>query len=424
MPSSWRLAHRILRSPQRLNALHYEALTRMVAASRAPTSVCASEGPSISTFDARLVECVRSGDDGALNAVAQLMRLLGATPSGETYGALILARLERGELTRAMRVWSAALTAGLPPEPAVVDQLVLALIHDGLSGSALELLTDLRVRHGRQLPPGSATNGVARRLIEGAAHAYEMPLEVLSVHKELRHHVDRVHDELVEACALARNVPAATALLRQLDADGVRLGDAALDSLLSALLDASNLPEAIRIFETHSEPRAWRFGGETDYETGDDTPGGAGTAQPTTAHLELSDLGPGTARLQLIHTLQRLAVEAVTYPSSRPFPSEMRVVVRRSHAEQLISTAASLSPTLPFREHPSAGAAGDALGCDVGAQDSVDESVMLVAGSSDLEKWADDVSQQRDRAQQQGHVALVAVGHNALWTLALLGWIL
>lgn len=77
-----------------------------------------------SAFDPLLVECINSGSDNDLRTAYWLMREVGVAPSGDTYGALIRARVRRGEADRALRVCVRAMNDGHAPPVEAFDDLV------------------------------------------------------------------------------------------------------------------------------------------------------------------------------------------------------------------------------------------------------------------------------------------------------------
>ena len=172
------------------------------------------------------------------------MRRRSLAPTPDCYGGLILARLEMGEVGRALRVCQSALSAAAPPPVEVVQPLVAALSREGLSGSALELLTELRHRHGIL-----AGGGLARQSLIEAAAGSAASLEAVSVFHELRWHSwvgaggtggggegvgtnggsgrvqqQFLQDEMMLGCLREQNVPAAWALLQQLEGENSKSG--------------------------------------------------------------------------------------------------------------------------------------------------------------------------------------------------------
>ena len=208
----------------------------------------------VRAYEPLLVGCVRSNDDGALRAASRLMRSQQLQPDGSLYGSLILARLERGELPRALTLCEAALADACPPPVRAVDPLLVALARDGLNGTALDLIAQLRRRHGVLLAPSDA----ATRTLLDAAATSSASLEAASVFAELRWHVPGarrgagregvarlsgrgvggaavvagvepgargdggvpLHEELLRRCLRAGNLPAAWALYREVDHTG------------------------------------------------------------------------------------------------------------------------------------------------------------------------------------------------------------
>ena len=367
--------------------------------------VLRSHRPTDATpFNPLLVACVRLGDDSALREATGLMRELGAPPTVDTYGELILARVERGEALRALRVCESALYAGIVPPRRACTALIVALSEAGLTGSALDLAFELRVRHNRRL---DSTDRATQALIDGAAEA-EMPLEVLAVHSELRqHHGFALADEMVLRCVRAGNVPAARALLRQLEAEGVPVGKEPLDELLLAMLDREDVSEAFDLwdrqravvaspmpgFEQHAG-RRWVHGGDSGAQ--DATAAAAATTvevlglgdseaksspvelPPLTLELDLRGLPEGAARLSCMRYFQRLANAAPTEAllAGRPGWSgwsdaadgdALRVLLTdMAHADGLREQAASLQPPIELRVEEArtrgeadAGATGD-----------------------------------------------------------------
>ena len=261
--------------------------------------------------------------------------------------------------------------------------MIVALSEAGLAGSALDLAFELRVRHNRRL---DSTDRATQALIDGAAEA-EMPLEVLAVHSELRqHHGFALADEMVLRCVRAGNVPAARALLRQLEAEGVPVGKEPLDELLLAMLDREDVSEAFDLwdrqravvaspmpgFEQHAG-RRWVHGGDSGAQ--DATAAAAATTvevlglgdceaksspvelPPLTLELDLRGLPEGAARLSCMRYFQRLANAAPTEAllaghvlggaggASAADGDALRVLLTdMAHADGLREQAASLQP--------------------------------------------------------------------------------
>ena len=243
---------------------------------------------AVSPYEPLLVECVKAGDDAGLRKAAWMMRDHGAVPTAETYGLLIAARLESGQPDRALRVAQHALSAGSAPPASAVDALIVALSEAGHTSSALSVAGTLRTEHGLCLDIDGAA---MQTLLDGAARS-PMPLEVLAVRQELVWHYEHadadataaaattiapavgvgsgararsgaaarqgrraevptsrppLHDELLGRCVVEGNVPAAMALLRQLETEAVEPGALALDGLLQLLLDDDAVDEAARL---------------------------------------------------------------------------------------------------------------------------------------------------------------------------------
>jgi hypothetical protein len=219
--------------------------------------------PDAASFDPLLLACVAQGADEDLRAAYWLMRDVGVSPSADTYGELIRARVFRGEADRALRVCVHALDAGHPPPPAAVDDLYESLIAAGLTGSALDLAETLRVRHGRRLESGERATHL---LLDGAANS-SVPLESLFVLRVLSQHHDEAATpglaaDLLQRCVRANNVNAARALARECDALGIPLGAESRDALLLALLEREALSDAF----AHAAPL---LGGRDDHRVGD-----------------------------------------------------------------------------------------------------------------------------------------------------------
>ena len=464
------LASRILVSQPSLNARHYEALIQMTkqsgatpaaaeATSRALVNSFCEAGQreramsylrearqcGVGAFEPLLVACVREGDDDALRAAAKLMREAGAAPSGSTYGALLRERLKRGETTRALRVCDGALAAGVAPPALDVQALVVALTEEGLSGSALELVAAMRERHGRLLPL-NRSDRATHALLNGAASSHAMPLEPLAVHAELKHHLvdeasaGRLSDELVLRCVRAGNLRAARALLRQLESEGVLLGPDTLDTTLQALLETSETQDALKLWDDQAarhveagRPLPWpslRWATAAAPSPSHDSP------QPhpplpldeacfeplgVPGRLDLSALPEGAARIGVIRFFQRLAATAAaTADEAQPsVPAEVVLLAQPSHADALVRTAASLVPPLQLDSR------GRTPSSPSGGGEAGERTVMLIVEEATLARWAAHVLEQRSRAQRTNQFAAVAAGHNALWTLALVGgWIL
>ncbi len=462
------LATRILTAQPRLRPQHLEALLLMANSAEATTAAralveshCAAGRRSaafnflleqrpraVEPFEPLLVACAMDGDDAALRMATRLMRESGAAPTESTYGLLVRARLDCGDTDRALKVCEGALAAGMAPPPADVKALLLALSEAGLSGSALELMAALRVRHGR-LVPADRSDVAIHALLDGAARAHEMPLECLAVWNELKHHGDeaaarQLADDLLRRCLRAGNLNGARALHRQLGAEGVCLGPEALEWLLRALLEASQTPEALKLWDEqssrHAEPFPWpsvrwalvahadeahpAHAAPPDEHTDEldlsRVPEGVACRElepPRSStpldELDLSRVPEGVACIGAIRFFQRLAALAVAERPQLQLPTRVLLRAQPAHAAALIRTAASLVPPLQIERLP---------GRSEGAPSAEAE---LIVDEQALSRWTAQVRSERSRAQRTNQFAAVAAGHNALWTLALVGsgWI-
>ena len=140
--------------------------------------------PPVDAFSPLLVGCVANGDERALQASVRLMSQRRLQPDGDVYGSLILARLDRGEVSRAARLCLAALQRMAPPPTAAVEPLLIALIGAGRSGDALELIAEMRRLHGMHL---AADSPAVTTLIASAAGS-SAAFEATSVLEEMRRH--------------------------------------------------------------------------------------------------------------------------------------------------------------------------------------------------------------------------------------------
>jgi hypothetical protein len=402
----------------------------------------------VGPFEPLLIEHVRVGDEAGFREAAWLMRELGAVPTADTYGKLIAARCERGEHDRALRVCQSALAAGTAPPAEAVDSLLVGLTESGLTGSALDVATALRLRHGRML---DGNGRAAQMLLDSAAHA-DMPLEVLAVHKELSHHVPSataevpserggavaVHDELLQRCVRAGNIPAAMALMRQLRSRRVDVGLAPLDELLVQLLEADEVNEALSLAEGRW-PHPLLVAG---------APSASGASAALT--LDLRGLPEGAARLCYVRYFQFLANATPTQqlltgsvgPSQggertadsvcqgqKSRDATLSVVLSdRRVALAIIAQAASLEPPIVLSIGSGAGTrAGNADRLDDDrdriAQDDATQGaahVLVRASNEDLARWARTCAENRLREKRRGGLAMAVAGTNALWALALL----
>ena len=380
--------------------------------------------PEPSAFDPLLVACVASGDDADLRAAHWLMREAGIVPTAETYGELIRARLARGESDRAMRVCTHALEANRLPPPGAVADLVEALVEARLTGTALELAETLRLRHGVVL---GREERATQLLLDGAA-ASPTALEVLSVMRELRQHrrADATHllaSDLLQRCLRAGNVPAARALWRECDAEGLPLTVESRDALLVAYLDRDELNEAMRVGDGAASPlRTFRAGPGVSMPDSSSGLPSSSIGPPLSLELDLRDMPEGAARLGCLRYFQRLAnatptetllAGAVLRPTTPAISADdkLRLLISNPElASAVIRQAAELSPpiTLTLADAPS-GKARPPL-------------TVLTAPPEELASWARRCAEERLRARRTSGLAVAAAGHNLAWTLALIGY--
>ena len=406
-------------------------------------------------FEPLLKLCVKCGDDTALRKAVGLMRQRDASPTAQTYGSLISARIERGEAVRALRVCESALASGIAPPQPSVSALMVALSAAGLSGNALEVLTELRVRHAMRLARND-TGLIA--LLDGAAAALDAPLVVLSVYNEAWHHsglgdadtrgrikrdgVRRhgsVLDDLLMRCLAADNLPAARVLIEQLETDGVTLAPATLDAAVQALLQAGDVAEAMRVSGSNlaSSARSTADAASSVQARPGKVEGGvtglvrsvvAAASSPSKhldssaprLQLDLSASAEGDAQLQLVRLFQRLAMGETSTSSPTACPASVTIIARQEHASTLVHAAATLmEPPLSLAVEEIGTAPDDRTE----SHGRKHQTIRLLAEETTLHEWWGEVREQRRRRVRASQFALAAVSHNALWTFALLGWV-
>ena len=432
-------------------------------------------------FDPLLVACIDSGNDDDLRAAYWLMREVGVTPSAGTYGALIRARVRRGEADRALRTCVMAVQEGRPPPLEAFDDLVEALVGGGLTGYALELAESLRTSgsHFTTLSPRAT-----ELLLDGAA-ASTLPLEALSVLRELRQHraaaeAPRLATELLTRCVRKGNVLAARAVLRECDAERLPLSLAARDELVLALLAADDVPEAMRVFDAAgahalgaqamhadggagvaarrlAQPHATIGGGGSSGGVliggGGDVGGGGGGLSAVAGdaslglELDLRGLPEGAARLSCVRYFQRLAnatpterllagsVLSTAHPSQSARQgddwSETRggVLVGGGdlsaplHAPLRPNADGQLSLLLSDRSHAEAVVQQAAeLSPPIALRPTTtrDGRIVLSAEADELARWARRCAEERLRHKRTSGLVMAAAGHNMAWTIALI----
>lgn len=387
--------------PQKLLRPLVEAYSKADLRAEAMRVLRDQQPQAVSPYEPLLVECVKAGDDQGLRETAWLMREHGAVPTPETYGLLIDARLESGEPDRALRIAQHALVARTAPPPEAIDALIVALTKAGKTSSALSVASTLRIEYGIRLEPSDL--GV-QTLLSSAAQS-PMPLEVLSVRQELMQHCEVIgarettghrllHDELIHRCVEAENLPAAMALVRQLDTEGVEVGAVQLDGLVGVLLDCDELDDATRLARRRwshplltgrgyaldegpsstAEPAA--FGADASRgerlaaaaAAGGDQSGLAGgssmadmssAASSASLSLDLRGLPTGVARLCCVRYFHQIANSTPTetlldagYDASGGRPAWRGVTILlsdHSHAEAIAAQAVSLQPPIELR---------------------------------------------------------------------------
>ena len=241
---------------------------------------------------------------------------------GALYTSLIVARICRGELDRALATCSTALDASVHPAEAVLDALLVSLVDAGRAHDALELIR--RLRHGGwRLREGDGAVGALSRAVAASKHASltpmcpichtafshlftaifffneQAPLGVLWVLDELCAHgiaslapassatrrlprsppqwpptavvaataaatsaaIPLLHDALLLECVRAGNLGGARALCAEVRFRQLRLQSKSVEALISAELAVGRLDEANRIFERATEEYPeWRLG--------------------------------------------------------------------------------------------------------------------------------------------------------------------
>ena len=149
-------------------------------------------------------------------------------------------------MARAHRVFEMALQRTELPPPEATQPLLVALVKAGLSGSALELATELRMRGVRLSADSPATTSLIM-----AAATSEAAFEALSVLDELRQHAAAgcgrleaaggasllLQDELLRQCVRAHNVPAAWALHQEIERTGLEVTAESSGLLVGALFE-------------------------------------------------------------------------------------------------------------------------------------------------------------------------------------------